>query len=161
MYTYAVGRDHAEKSKARYIHTLLMKQIWEVSETDPSYEDVEKKSAPQLQKSSRLLAIGSLRRSIHCGGTILMVSMLKCTPHPQHRKLTSVTRIWLNVASCLLTIIVLHRNICTSLNSCWVSALCKKCAPAKCEWSEHGFSLLSFAHLLCYQHEWKTHPPRC
>ena len=34
-----------------------MKQIWEVSKTDPSYEDVKKKLAPRLQKSSGLLAL--------------------------------------------------------------------------------------------------------
>ena len=51
-----------------------------------------------------------------CGGTAGWVSTLKSSPRLRRRKLTSVITIRLDIAACLLSMEVLSRNVCSSLN---------------------------------------------
>jgi hypothetical protein len=63
--------------------------------------------------------MGSVRQHLCCveeGPSVRWVSVLKCSAHPQRRKLTSVTTIRLNVATRLSSVVIFQRNVCASPN---------------------------------------------
>ena len=94
--------------------------------------------------------MGSSRRCGCCGGTLLRGSIVKL--RHQRRKLTSVAMIRLNVAACLSSMVVLHRNVWAPNGAGdfvqKMSAWCKRNAK-DASWSTCGKWLLSFAPI-CY-----------